>query len=188
MRKTSVAIFIFAVIIGLSTTAARADTIDIPQASGGFSHGTDYVYGIPAINLLPGDWIGGATLELLNFGNWREETSTLNIGFVQDWGGATSAWTTMFSQPSNTNIFWILYDMSATAANYGPTSIESADLAFMTSNFGIYLDPNCHFYGTLQLDYRILSEGTPVPEPASLLLLGSGLGVLGLAAYRRRRK
>lgn len=188
MRKASVLIFMIALIIGLSTTAVQADTIDIPQVTGGFSHGTDYVYGIPAINLLPGEWIGSATLELLGFRNWKEETSTLNIGFVRNWLGTTSAWTTMASQPANTNIFWTIYNMSTASANYGPTSIPTADLAFMTSNFGIYLDPNCHFYGDLKLDYRILSEGTPIPEPASLLLIGSGLGVLGLAAYRRNRK
>jgi hypothetical protein len=35
---------------------------------------------------------------------------------------------------------------------------------------------------------NIIIEGSPIPEPTSLLLLGTGLGVLGLAAYRRRRK
>ena len=38
------------------------------------------------------------------------------------------------------------------------------------------------------IDNVVLSSSSAIPEPASLLLLGTGLGVLGLAAYRRRRK
>lgn len=38
------------------------------------------------------------------------------------------------------------------------------------------------------IDNIVLSSPSAIPEPASLLLLGTGLSALGLAAYRRRRK
>lgn len=37
------------------------------------------------------------------------------------------------------------------------------------------------------LDNVTLKQVQPVPEPASLLLLGSGLGTIGLAAWRKRK-
>lgn len=35
---------------------------------------------------------------------------------------------------------------------------------------------------------NILLESQPVPEPSTMLLFGSGLGALGLVAYRRKKK
>lgn len=41
--------------------------------------------------------------------------------------------------------------------------------------------------GLTAFDMQVTGDPNPVPEPTSLLLLGSGLGAIGLAAWRKRK-
>jgi hypothetical protein len=41
--------------------------------------------------------------------------------------------------------------------------------------------------GLTAFDMQVTGNPNPVPEPTSLLLLGSGLGAIGLAAWRKRK-
>lgn len=66
-----------------------------------------------------------------------------------------------------------------------------SDLAALMSyiqndgKFGFGFDPDCHFYNC-GIDFEFCVEDRPVPEPATLLLLG--MGVTGLVVRRFRRQ
>ena len=171
-------------LVGAGQAQALPITIYIPQVSGGFAHGTDYVYGINGIALAPGETFLWATLKLVDFRNWQAEPNNVELGFVRSWGGSTG-WSTRSSMPPNTDKFWKLENLTAAPLDYGPQSIPNANLPFLGSKFGIYVDPECHYYGKLELTYEIGRES--VPDPGSTLLL-FGMGLVGLRAWRKRRE
>jgi hypothetical protein len=185
-RPVFIALTLLAVLFASAPAAQAAPiTINIPQVSGGFEHGVDYVWGIAGITPPAGEVFTSVTLKVLNFANYEYHAEDyIRFGFVQNYTGALG-WSTRSSAPASTDIFWTLSGVSASPSSYGPQAIPSVDLSYLGTKFGIYLDPNCHYYGSLQLTYETGPKPPPVPEPASLTLLG--LGLAGAAAARRRR-
>lgn len=136
-----------------------------------------------------------ATLEIVFHGiyNWVDyEDNILNVyikdgvdsgndGYdarlstYPDWSGWTHIGAWIYEDTDNTNVYPdASYDV-AFILNMNPEWVS-----YLTNGngFTVGFDPDCHFYGDR------VDVNAPVPEPATLVLLGSGL--LGLAGFRRK--
>ena len=126
--------------------------------------------------------------------DWQVESNDQLAVYFKDNTTATTGWVNAGSDNESTGspnwTTWDLLGIWHDPSNpVGPKydvvySVLASDLARMANSnrFTIGIDPDCHYYLT-----GITIEVTSVPEPTTLLLLGTGLGVMGLAAWRRRK-
>jgi hypothetical protein len=100
-----------------------------------------------------------------------------NLG-IDLWAADTSTIYLDIYGPSNNLLGSAVFDPS----DYGGDPIN-ANIIFFLLNIGYF---TWHDSGSNVMISNIRFDA-PVPEPTSILLLGTGLGVIGLAAWRRRK-
>lgn len=124
--------------------------------------------------------------------NWKDEKNILNL-YIKDYDGNNFGWEIgAIDWQSEANPDWIGNGYQAIGDWTYPDAypdtfdvvftITDADIIAMMTNgsgFVLGIDPDCHYWGDK------ITVNAPVPEPATMLLLGTGL--LGLAGLRRKK-
>jgi hypothetical protein len=175
-------------------------------------HSDAYTWRIDGVNLA-GKTITGATLTFRNISNWDSNPNKLfihlldtarnrGVGSFQDaptnqtpvidinddFAGARFLNNPLVSA-GTANTYLTSHSFTTTATNYVYT-FTADQLKVLSTYFlnggdiAFGLDPDCHFWNN-GIVFSFTTDATATPEPASLVLLGTGLAGL---YYKRKRK
>lgn len=162
---------------------------------GDLDHYWAYAWGTN-FNLPAAEKITGASIFFDDIRNWDRNPNILYVHLLDDPspGKTIMYWDNQnggdyFAGWTNT-ILLNQYDNLPAYAQDITYPFDAAEISTLTSYvadgiFGLGFDPDCHFYNS---GISLTIQTAPIPEPSSVLLLGAGMGLLGLAAYRKKGK
>lgn len=187
-------------------TAVSASVMQLPSGSYSMPDGYTSIASQPTIDLdhysyyhwyindIESNYLDQIDIVFHDIYNWRNEENILNL-YLMDYDGYQRGWDKVaWDGQSTTYPNWSDWNHLG-SWTYPKVYPDSFDVVFSITDqsllnlinngngFVLGIDPDCHYWGSE------ISVNAPVPEPATILLLGTGLfGIAGVGRKKRHEK